>query len=63
LPLEIYCFTSDTSWAVYESIQGDIFDHFLAILPEFDLRLFQQPSGHDLSALTPPPARREPVPA
>lgn len=41
LPLEIYCFTSDTGWAAYEGIQGDIFDHMLAILPEFGLRVFQ----------------------
>jgi miniconductance mechanosensitive channel len=41
LPLEIYCFTSDVRWAVYESVQADIFDHLLAILPEFGLRVFQ----------------------
>jgi len=51
LPLEIYCFTSTTAWADYESIQADIFDHLLAILPEFGLRIFQEPSGIDLSAL------------
>src|SRR5690606_12166975 len=41
LPLEIYCFTSDVAWAAYEGIQADIFDHLLAILPEFGLRVFQ----------------------
>lgn len=41
LPLEVYAFTRDTSWAVHEGIQSDIFDHLLAILPEFDLRVFQ----------------------
>ena len=41
LPLEIYCFTSDVAWAAYEGIQSDIFDHLLAILPEFGLRVFQ----------------------
>ena len=41
LPLEIYCFTSDVRWAVYEGVQADIFDHLLAILPEFGLRVFQ----------------------
>jgi miniconductance mechanosensitive channel len=41
LPLEIYCFTKDTSWAAYEGVQSDIFDHLLAILPEFDLRVLQ----------------------
>lgn len=42
IPLEIYCFTNDIRWAVYEGIQSDIFDHLLAILPTFDLRVFQQ---------------------
>ena len=41
LPLEIYCFTSDVAWAAYEGVQSDIFDHLLAILPEFGLRVFQ----------------------
>ncbi|MCL6249786.1 mechanosensitive ion channel family protein [Altererythrobacter sp. KTW20L] len=49
LPLQIYCFTNTTSWAEYEGIQADIFDHLIAILPEFHLRLFQQPSGLDLA--------------
>jgi len=48
LPLQIYAFTNTTQWAVYESIQSDIFDHLIAILPEFDLRVFQAPSGMDL---------------
>ncbi len=50
LPLEIYCFTNTVSWGPYESIQSDIFDHLIAILPEFGLRLFQQPSGQDMRA-------------
>ena len=48
VPLELYCFTNTTAWAVYEGVQGDIFDHLLAILPEFGLRLYQSPSGNDL---------------
>ena len=48
LPLEIYCFTDTVDWGDYEMIQSDIFDHLLAILPEFGLRVFQQPSGLDL---------------
>ena len=48
VPLELYCFTASTAWAEYESTQGDIFDHLLAILPEFGLRLYQSPSGHDM---------------
>lgn len=51
LPLEIYCFTSDIRWGVYEGVQSDIFDHLLAILPEFGLRVFQNPGGADFSAL------------
>lgn len=49
LPLELYCFTNDIRWAAYEDIQSDIFDHLLAILPEFGLKVFQEPSGADLS--------------
>ena len=41
LPLEVYCFTNDVRWNFYEGIQADIFDHLLAILPEFGLRVFQ----------------------
>ncbi|CAM5321936.1 Mechanosensitive ion channel family protein OS=Stutzerimonas stutzeri OX=316 GN=CXK95_00165 PE=3 SV=1 [Stutzerimonas stutzeri] len=48
LPLEIYCFTNTVVWAQYEAIQSDIFDHLLAILPEFGLRVFQHPSGSDM---------------
>ena len=51
LPVEIYVFSNDKVWANYESIQADIFDHVLASLPEFDLRVYQQPSGADLAAL------------
>ena len=51
LPLEIYCFTNTTAWAVYEDIQSDIFDHLLAIVPEFGLRLYQKPAGSDLANL------------
>ena len=50
LPLEIYCFTSSTAWVEYEGIQADVFDHLYAILPEFGLRVFQQPSGADVGA-------------
>nr|WP_323746000.1 mechanosensitive ion channel domain-containing protein [Diaphorobacter caeni] len=47
-PLEVYAFTATTVWLEYESIQGDIFDHLMAILPEFGLHAFQNPSGHDV---------------
>lgn len=52
VPLEIYCFTNTTDWAAYEGIQSDIFDHLMAIVPEFGLRLYQQPAGSDLGNLT-----------
>jgi miniconductance mechanosensitive channel len=51
LPLEIYVFSSDQVWANYEAIQSDIFDHLLAAMPEFDLRVFQQPAGADFQRL------------
>jgi len=51
LPLEVYCFANTVVWEQYEATQSDIFDHFLAILPEFDLRLFQAPTGHDMRGL------------
>ncbi|MFU6378661.1 mechanosensitive ion channel family protein [Metapseudomonas otitidis] len=61
LPLELYCFTSTTAWARYEAIQSDIFDHLLAILPEFGLRVFQHPSGADLRELQRPRPRHSSV--
>jgi miniconductance mechanosensitive channel len=51
LPVEIYVFTSDQEWAKYEAIQADIFDHLLAVIPEFGLQVFQNPSGDDFRAL------------
>ncbi|WP_438860490.1 mechanosensitive ion channel family protein [Achromobacter spanius] len=48
LPLEVYVFSNDTRWAMYEQLQADIFDHLLAMLPEFGLRVFQKPTGADL---------------
>lgn len=51
LPIEIYCFTQTTEWLAYEDVQSDIFDHILAILPEFGLRLFQMPAGSDVARL------------
>ncbi|WP_149196387.1 mechanosensitive ion channel family protein [Luteimonas suaedae] len=50
VPLQVYCFTATTAWTVYEGIQSDIFDHLLAVLPEFGLRLFQAPGGADVAA-------------
>ena len=53
LPIEIYAFSNDINWAVYESIQADIFDHLFAVASEFDLRLFQNPTGNDFKAMSP----------
>lgn len=53
LPIEIYVFVADVRWAVYESVQADIFDHILTIVPEFGLRVYQRPSGADLAILPP----------
>lgn len=50
LPIEIYVFSNDQRWAQYEAIQADIFDHIYAVLPEFELRAFQSPSGYDVAA-------------
>ncbi|MEM6915905.1 MAG: mechanosensitive ion channel domain-containing protein, partial [Verrucomicrobiota bacterium] len=54
LPIEIYCFSADKNWAAYESIQADIFDHLFAVAREFDLRIFQEPSGLDFQSVLPP---------
>jgi len=51
IPVEVYCFTAVTAWTQYERIQGDVFDHLLSILPEMGLRLYQAPSGSDMSGL------------
>lgn len=59
LPIEIYCFTNDTGWASYEDIQADLFDHLLAIVGEFGLRVFQEPSGEDWRAWSNARASRE----
>ena len=52
LPIEIYVFSKDKVWANYEGIQSDIFDHILAVVPEFDLRVYQNPTGADFRLLT-----------
>jgi miniconductance mechanosensitive channel len=51
LPIQIYVFSNDKVWANYEAIQADIFDHIMAVIPEFDLRIFQNPTGADLQSL------------
>ncbi len=51
LPIEIYVFANTTEWDKYEEIQADIFDHILAVVPEFELRIFQNPTGGDFKEL------------
>ncbi|MGH0028526.1 MAG: mechanosensitive ion channel family protein [Myxococcota bacterium] len=51
IPIEVYCFTNTTEWNAYEGIQSDLFDHFLAVAPEFGLRVFQAPSSRALAGL------------
>jgi miniconductance mechanosensitive channel len=52
LPIEVYVFCKDKVWANYEAIQADIFDHILAVVPEFDLRVYQNPTGSDFRVLS-----------
>ncbi|MBN1118035.1 MAG: mechanosensitive ion channel [Bacteroidales bacterium] len=51
IPIEIYVFSNDQAWVNYEAVQSDIFDHILAIIPEFELSVFQSPSGEDFKKL------------
>ncbi len=51
LPIEIYIFADETRWIEYEEIQADLFDHILSVVKEFDLSLFQNPSGQDFQNL------------
>ncbi len=53
LPLEIYVFTDVTDWEIYETIQADIFDHIFSIAEEFDIRIFQNPTGYDMRLIGP----------
>ena len=52
IPVEIYVFSKTTEWAVFEDLQSDIFDHILAIVPEFELQVFQSPTGDDFRKMT-----------
>ncbi len=51
LPIEIYVFAADTIWANYEAIQADIFDHIIAVVPLFDLAVYQFPAGRDVKVM------------
>jgi miniconductance mechanosensitive channel len=51
IPIEIYVFSNDQQWANYESIQADIFDHIMAVIPEFELRVFQNPTYYSFEII------------
>ena len=51
LPIEIYVFSKVQEWAKYEDLQSDIFDHVLAVIPEFDLKVYQNPTGDDFKGI------------
>ena len=51
IPVELYFFSTVKDWIPYEEIQADVFDHVLAVIPEFDLRVFQSPSGADVQRM------------
>ena len=51
LPIQIYVFSNDINWVRYEGIQSDIFDHLIAVIPEFGLKIFQNPTGKDFGQL------------
>jgi miniconductance mechanosensitive channel len=51
IPMEVYVFSNRQEWVAYENLQGDIFDHILAVIPQFDLRVFQNPSSNSISRL------------
>jgi miniconductance mechanosensitive channel len=52
IPIEIYVFSKIQAWVAYEDIQSDIFDHIMAVIPQFDLAIFQNPTGSDFKALS-----------
>ena len=51
VPIEIYVFAATTAWVEYEEIQSDIFDHIMAVVPQFELKVFQNPTGYDFKKL------------
>jgi miniconductance mechanosensitive channel len=62
LPLEVYVFSNDVRWEKYEELMSDIFDHILAVIPLFDLRVFQNPTGSDFRHWLPAPDTSSTVP-
>ena len=52
MPVELYFFSADTAWLKYEHLQAEVFDHVLAMIHVFGLKIFQSPAGTDLQSLT-----------
>jgi miniconductance mechanosensitive channel len=52
LPVQVYAFTNKTDFITYENVQSEIFEHLLAVINDFDLKVFQLPSGHDLLSIS-----------
>jgi len=52
LPIQVYAFSKDQDWGMYEQVQADIFDHIFAVVPEFELRVFQNPTGGDFKKIS-----------
>jgi len=50
MPLEIDCFSKEKSLVSYEEVQSNIFEHIVSIIPEFDLKVFQRPTGEDFKS-------------
>jgi miniconductance mechanosensitive channel len=53
IPIEIYAFSSHKEWVAYETVMADIFDHLLAAIPEFELEVFESPTGQDFGKIAP----------
>ena len=51
MPLELYFFSADKQWVAYETLQADVFDYVMALVPRFDLSVFQSPMGEDVREL------------
>ena len=60
LPVELYFFSADTGWINYENIQAEVFEHVLAVLHTFGLKVFQAPAGTDLYRINTPPCPPSP---
>ena len=51
IPIELYFFSADTRWLKYEHLQAEVFDHVIAVMNKFDLKVFQSPTGMDIQTI------------